>query len=164
MKVINIHKRIINQPKENVSKLLETLSTKDDKIWPNKKWPAIKFKEGLKVGSFGGHGSIRYKIVSYDIGNSIYFEFIKSSGFIGFHSFEIKELEINVIEVKHTIEMNTTGKGIFNWAIVIRWLHDALIEDALDNIENCFSDKNKTTEWSFWVKTLRFFLKPKRNK
>ena len=41
MKVINIHKRIINQPNDQISCLLDTLSTKEDKIWPYEKWPAM---------------------------------------------------------------------------------------------------------------------------
>ena len=158
MQVINKHKRIINQPKQRVSELLETLSNKDDKIWPNNNWPAIRFKNGLKVGSIGGHGPIRYKITNYKIGENIYFEFIKPSGFIGFHYFEIKENDADKTEVIHIINMRVFGLSMFYWLFIIRWLHDALIEDALDNIENEFSTKKKITNWSLWVKFLRQVL------
>ena len=37
MKVINVHKLIINQPKTKISELLETLSTQNDKVMPTDK-------------------------------------------------------------------------------------------------------------------------------
>ena len=51
MKVLNIHKRIVNQPKNSVIKIFETLSTENDKIWPKENWLAMKFKAGIKVGA-----------------------------------------------------------------------------------------------------------------
>ena len=39
-------------------------------------------------------------------------------------------------EIKHTIDMNTYGKGTLMWTLVIRPLHNALIQDAFDKIEN----------------------------
>ncbi|MBN4057927.1 hypothetical protein JYT34_00620 [Olleya sp. AH-315-K02] len=159
MKVLNVHKRIIGQPKENVSKLLETLSTKDDKIWPNEKWPAIRFKNGLKIGSRGGHGIIRYTIVDYIEGEHIKFRFTKPKGFHGTHEFNIIEHNLNQVEINHIIKMKTSGVAIFTWPFAIRWLHDALIENAFDNIENSFSTTKVKTKWNFWVKFLRFILK-----
>ena len=159
MNVINIHKRVINQPKENVSKLLETLSTMDDKIWPNEKWPTIRFKNGLKIGSKGGHGIIGYTIVDYIEGEHIKFQFTKPEGFYGTHEFNVIEHNSIQVEINHIIKMNTSGKAIFSWSFVIRWLHDALIENAFDNIENSFSTTKVETKWNFWVKFLRFILK-----
>ena len=65
MKTLNIHKRQIKTPVHNVLELLPTLSTKSDRIWPIENWPPIRFKNGLKIGSNGGHAMIRYKIVDY---------------------------------------------------------------------------------------------------
>ena len=159
LKVINIHKRTINQPKKKLTELIETLSTEKDKIWPFEKWPKMKFKEGLKEGSNGGHGPIRYTINKYIPGELIQFKFIKPEGFSGIHKFEISELANNKTELTHTIDMNTTGIGTLTWTIGIRWLHDALMEDLLDKIENQFSNKSKRTEWNNWVKFLRKVLK-----
>ena len=162
MNVLNVHKRIINQPKEEVLKLLKTLATQDDKIWPDKKWPAIRFKEGLKEGSKGGHGIIRYNITEYNFEDSIYFKFTKPSGFDGYHSFKINELGHNKTEVIHCIDMKTYGMSTFSWIVIIRWLHDALIEDALDKIENHFSLEKTASTYSVWVKILRAYFKVKR--
>lgn len=158
MEVTNIHKRTINQPKDKVLKLMETLSTKEDKIWPIEKWPTMRFKDGLKVGSRGGHGIISYTIETYDSNNLIVFKFNKPDGFDGIHKFEIQEIEASITEVKHSILMRTYGLATIKWIFVIRWLHDALIEDAFDNIENVFSGNKKVSKWSIWVKLWRFIL------
>ena len=162
MKVINVHKRVINQPKEEVSKLLKTLATQDDKIWPNKKWPAIRFKDGLVLGAKGGHGIIRYTITNYVVGEHIKFQFTKPKGFYGTHEFNIVAINSNKVEINHIIKMNTSGLATFSWLFAIRWLHDALTEDALDKIENQFSEKQIATPYSVWVKILRAYFKIKR--
>jgi hypothetical protein len=46
--------------------------------------------------------------------------------------------------------------------LAIRWLHDAYIEDAFDKVENHFSEDKKSSEWTWWVKTLRKVMKPKK--
>lgn len=162
MKVINVHKRKINQSKASVYKLLNTLSTKDDKIWPFEKWPAIRFKNGLKVGSEGGHGPIKYTVVSKNYDDGIVFNFI-NKGFNGNHILKVVELSNSEIEISHTIKMKTSGFAVLYWLFVIRWLHDALIEDAFDKLENQFSIQKKETKYNFWVKFLRM-LKNKKSK
>lgn len=158
MKVRNIHSRVISQPKVIVKELFYTLASKNDKIWPVKKWPRMKFKEGLVEGAVGGHGPIRYSIQQYIPGEFIRFKFLQPSGFDGIHQLELIELAPDQTEIKHNIEMNARGIGILSWSLGIRWLHDALIEDAFDQVENHFSKEQKTTEWNWWVKLLRYFL------
>ena len=161
MRVINIHKRKISQTKQKVSEIFITLATKDEKIWPYENWPAIKFKNGLKVGEKGGHGIVRYTIVSFTEGEQIKFRFTKPDGFFGTHEFQIKSISDNETEIKHEIRLNTSFKASLLWVFVIRWLHDALIEDAFDKVENQFSTKKKITAYSFWVKFLRQKYKKK---
>ncbi|WP_232730404.1 hypothetical protein [Lacinutrix sp. Bg11-31] len=101
MQVTNIHKRKLKLPKDQVTVLFKTLATKEDKIWPLENWPAIRFKETLKVGVKGGHGGIRYTIIDIKEGNSIKFKFSKPDGFIGTHEFYIKEVDENSTEITH---------------------------------------------------------------
>ena len=155
MKVLNIHKRIINQPKIKVVEMIKTLSTEEDKIWPTEKWPAIKFKEGLKIGAKGGHGPIKYSVEIYHPSEVIQFRFLKPKGFNGIHKFELRDLTDKKTEIKHTIDMNTVGEGTLSWILGIRFLHNALIEDAFDKLENNFSENKKSTSWNFWVIFLR---------
>lgn len=159
MKVVNIHARIINQPKEEVSKLVQTLATPNDKIWPTKNWPAMWFKDGLVVGSNGGHGRIRYMIIELNKGSHYTFKFRKPDGFNGTHELSVTSISESVCEVKHCIKMQTSLKASFVWIIIIRWLHDALIEEAFDNIETHFSKKQHLVKYSLWVRLLRWYYK-----
>jgi len=161
MRVVNSHKRIINQPKENVSELFKTLATSEDKIWPISNWPAMRFKEGLKLGNQGGHGRIRYKIIALETGHHIKFEFTKPEGFIGTHELNINAVSESTSEISHIIKMKTAFKASILWLFVIRWLHDALIEDAFDTIENHFSEEKKEPKYHPWVRFLRGYYKRK---
>jgi hypothetical protein len=161
MKVINIHKREIQQPKTEIGKLLNTLATDNDMMLATDKWPSMKLDKGLQVGSKGGHGPIKYFVTNYQPENSITFQF-NLAGFNGFHRFDIKELETNKTELSHVIDMTTTGSATLKWVLAIRWLHDAYIEDAFDKVENYFTKDKKSSEWNLWVRILRKIMKPKR--
>lgn len=158
MKILNVHSRIIHQPVDSTSRLLDTLATPDDKMLALTRWPAIRLDKGLAVGSTGGHGPIRYTVVHYVPRQSIKFEFSQPKGFIGFHQFEFISLDANRTEIKHTINMEAVGTGLLKWLLAIRWLHDAFVEDAFDIMENRFSDEVKTSKWSLWVRVLRSIL------
>lgn len=164
MKVVNIHSRIIHQPKEKVITLLSTLATKEDKIWPYEKWPAIRFKQGLQLGSSGGHGPIRYTITQFLPEEYIQFDFDSPKGFTGYHALKITSVTENTTEIKHILKMNTAGIDIFTWSLAIRWLHDALIEDAFDKIQNYFNKGQQETKWTLWVRLWRSLLTPKAKK
>jgi len=159
MNVRNVHTRIVTQPKSEVLQLFATLATKQDKIWPHEYWPAMRFKNGLMEGAEGGHGPIRYRVIHYDKMEGVAeFEFQKPKGFNGTHKLEINALDSKKMELKHTLAMKATGIGILTWTLAFRWLHDALIEDAFDKVENHFDNSAKRTAWSPWVKFLRNVL------
>ncbi|MGI9552767.1 MAG: hypothetical protein ACR2MT_16300 [Aurantibacter sp.] len=158
MRVLNVHFRVLNQSKEQIEQLFSTLATKEDKIWPFEKWPAIRFKTGLRVGAEGGHGPIRYKVINYYPKGMVEFVFQKPKGFNGTHKLEIVNGSDQSPALKHTIEMNTTGMGSLTWLLAVQWLHDALIEDAFDKVENLSLTEKKRTEWNLWVKILRKVL------
>lgn len=161
MKVINIHKREIQQPKIEIAKLFNTLATDNDMMLATDKWSPMKLDKGLQVGSKGGHGPIKYFVTEFKPEKSITFQF-DLAGFDGFHRFDIKELAPNKTELSHIIDMTTTGSATLKWSLAIRWLHDAYIEDAFDKVENHFIENKKSSEWSLWVRTLRKVMKPKR--
>ena len=155
MKVVNIHKRIINQPIEKVMSLFKTLTTSNDLVWPHENWPAIIFKEGLKIGSKGGHGHIRYTIIEFEAGKHIKFKFTNPDGFNGTHALKIDAFDTDTTEICHEIRMHTSFKASFLWTFVVRWLHDALIEEAFDKVENHFNTQKKITKYNAWVNHLR---------
>ena len=161
MKVLNIHKREINQPKYEVAKLFKTLATENDLMLETNKCSPMKLDKGLQVGSKGGHGPKKYFVTDYNEDNSITFQF-DLAGFNGFHKFELRELETNKTELSHIIDMTTTGSATLKWALAIRWLHDAYTEDAFDKVDNYFSANKKSSKWSWWVRILRKVMKPKK--
>lgn len=162
MKVLNIHSRTISQPRNKVVALLGTLATPNDKIWPKEYWPAMRLSNGLQVHSKGGHGPIGYTVEAYQPDEFVQFQFTKPQSFHGFHKLEIAELSPEKTRLTHTIDIKTSGSGIFAWLFAIRWLHDALIEDAFDKVENHFSPHKKRSDWNLWVHILRRFLAPKK--
>jgi hypothetical protein len=161
MKVTNIHRRIITESKPKLATLFETLATNNDAIWPYEKWPAIRFKDGVKIGAKGGHGPIKYSIEEYSQGELIRFRFSKPQGFNGFHELYLNEISNKETEIVHVIKMVTTISASLQWLFVIRWLHDALIEDAFDKVENHFLENKKRSKHNFWVKMLRKKYKKK---
>ena len=143
---------------------MKTLSTENDLIWPKENWPEMKFKDGIQVGAKGGHGPILYTVEKYDPNEIIQFRFSKPIGFNGIHKFEIKELSDKQTELKHTIDMNTEGKATLKWLFVIRSLHNALLEDGFDKLENIFSNEKRHSEWNIWVKMIRKQLAKRGNR
>ena len=158
MKVINIHKRIVNG---NAGELLKDLASDNDKIWPCERWPAMRFRDGLKVKSKGGHGPIRYTITDYKPSEFIEFTFRKPTGFHGTHSFKFLPIE-GKTEVIHKIDMSTSGSGTLLWIVAIRWLHDALLEDSLDKIQKQYEKGVIETQLSAYVRFLRWLLKKRK--
>ncbi len=58
--------------------------------------------------------------------------------------------------------MNTEGKGTLIWIFAIRSLHNALIEDAFDKLENNFSNNIKFTKWNMCVRFIRKQIKKRK--
>lgn len=164
MRVVNSHKRVINQPIDTVSELFNTLTTPEDKIWPSNNWPAIRFKKGLEVGNKGGHGLIKYTVVAFEAGHHVKFKFTKPRGFNGTHEITLKPVSQHVSEIQHHIKMNTDFRASLLWIFVIRWLHDALIEEAFDNMEDYYSSVRRQPTYHPWVNLLRKYYKRKKIK
>lgn len=163
MKVLNIHQRTIEQPAAELVKLFGTLASENDRMLATDKWPAMKLDRGLQVGSKGGHGPIKYFITDYQPGESVTFQF-DMTRFNGHHRFEIIPAGAHQTQLLHVIDMNTTGFATLKWALAIRWLHDAYIEDAFDKVENQFTNKKKRSEWIWWVRVLRKIARSKKQR
>jgi len=110
MKILNIHKREINQPKNEIVALFKTLASANDLMIATDKWPPMRLDKGLQLGSKGGHGPIKYHVIDYKSDESILFKF-DLKGFDGTHKFNILEIDQNRTEISHTIEMVTSGSA-----------------------------------------------------
>ncbi len=60
--------------------------------------------------------------------------------------------------------MKTTGQALFTWPVIFRPLHDALIEDAFNKAARQLGLPAGKSDWSGWVRMLRFLLKKKARK
>ncbi|WP_408044271.1 SRPBCC family protein [Tenacibaculum litopenaei] len=161
MNIENTHERCMPTSLEKALGVFNSLATLNDLLWPNERWPRMSFKPVKKVAAKGGHGPIRYTIVSYNPEGEIVFEFRKPKGFIGTHSFVVRELDDNRVLFRHRIRMKVNFKGGVLWFLVIRPLHDALLEDAFDKAENYLTGTQKRSTWSVWVRLMRRLLAAK---
>ncbi len=158
MKVINIHSREYLVASIEVGRLVDTLSSENDLLWPHQLWPRMKFDKPLSVSANGGHGPIRYFVEEYMPGKRIVFRFTSPNGFDGFHGYDVFELENNKTELRETLKMKTHGMAQLSWPLIFRPLHDALIEDSLSFAELRLNLTPTVSEWSWRVKFLRWVI------
>src|SRR5690349_16450146 len=69
--------------------LLDRVASADDPIWPAPTWPPIRLDNGLRPGSRGGHGPIRYTVEEYDPGRLIRFRFDPVMRMRGHHELRV---------------------------------------------------------------------------
>ena len=154
--VTNIHERMIHAPLSKVGGMVDKLASREDVLWPAERWPAMRLDRPLGVGASGGHGFVRYNVEAYEQGHYIRFRFSAPRGFIGTHEFVIEETAPDVVRLRHVMKMRLEGVARLTWPLAIRWLHDALVEDALDRAEAAAANAQaKLREWARWVKLLR---------
>jgi len=162
MKINNIHQRHYQQPQATLAAILDSLASPDDRLWPWENWPPMRLNRGLEVGSRGGHGPIGYTVVEYLRGQLVVFSFTKPETFQGTHRFELLALDEGRTLLRHSIVMTVDWRGMLLWVIAIRWLHDALLEDALDKVDRQLSLQPGASRHGWWVKFLRRALRRRK--
>lgn len=167
MKVYNVHERPLQAHPEEVGKMIDSLAGPDDMLWPRERWPAMEFDTRLGPGARGGHGPIRYHVADYTPGERVVFRFDDSGlieGFDGRHLFEAVPRRGYVI-LRHIVDAECPFKLWIKWHLVVGPLHDALLEDSLDQAESRLADgPRKSSRWSLRVRFLRWIIAQKRKK
>ncbi|GLZ29744.1 hypothetical protein Lesp02_19340 [Lentzea sp. NBRC 105346] len=145
----NIHERVLPGA---AGPLIDRLT----ELWPPQ-WGQLKFDRPFGVGADGGHGPIRYSCTAFEPGRRVEFTFAPVMGLNGTHTFVA---DGNVL--RHTL-VGTPRLGTrLRWALVIRWLHDACLEDLLDNAERELGrEPARPSRWSPWVRLVRRIVVPK---
>lgn len=152
----NVHEREIAAPAVDVGTLIDSLASRNDRLWPRDDWPAMRLDGPLDVGAAGGHGPVRYFVTAYDPRQRVEFQFTGPAGFDGHHSFTAMSRGENSTVLRHELVMSPKGTAVFTWPLFFRPLHDALIEEALDRAEQeCGATPNFPSRRSLWTQILR---------
>lgn len=158
MKIFKIHQRFYkNNP--ILMNIIPQLCSPNQTIWPIENWPALQFNDGVKLEAHGGVATIRYRISEILPNSKIVFSFTTPKQFNGIQRFDVNPIGLNMTEFKHTTEIVVGLKGYIYWHSIIKWLHNALMEDMLNKISGKVAGEEIQTSYNLWVKTLRFFLK-----
>jgi hypothetical protein len=161
--ITNLQRRLLPVPVETAGPILERIPDPDGGIWPSPPWPRLVLDHGLRVGSRGGHGAIRYTCVGYEPGRWARFSFDHGTGVPGYHEFVVRGVAGGT-EVSHLIRGGPLeGRMRLAWPLVVRWLHVALLQDLLDNWERAATGTvRRPARWSPWVRVVMRFLRQRR--
>lgn len=153
----NVHERTIEAPADRVGELFDRLGGPDDRIWP-RAWTPMRLDRPLRVGADGGHGSVRYGVIEHDPGRRVCFLFRPETGIDGFHEFSVEPLGEERCRVRHILLGRPMGAmKIIGLAVVT--LHDALLEDLLDNLEREVTGTVRSpAAWSFGTRVWRVLI------
>lgn len=162
----NVHQREIDAPADLLGQALEEVGQPGDRLWPSPQWWPMELDGVVAVGASGGHGPVRYHVVEHAHGRRVRFEFQPTLGLHGYHEFTVGPLGDGRCLVRHEIVGRATGTMRILWPLVVRPLHDAVIEDLLDNAERVATGTVASpANWSAWVRLLRRrteFPKPRK--
>lgn len=153
----NVQQRPINAPAATVGALLDQVAGPDDVVWPVPAWPPLLLDAGLSAGSRGGHGPIRYAVTAHEPGRRLRFAFDRSCGVSGTHELLVEPEGLDRCRITHTIDARTHGAMRLLWPLAVRWLHEALTQDLLDNAERVATGRPpaRPARWSRWVRLMR---------
>jgi len=159
----NVHRRELPVPADVVGPLLDRLGGPDDVLWPSPAWPAMWVDGSLAVGAEAGHDDIRYVVSAYEPGRRVEFTFHRSCGMTGWHALEVHPLGLERSVLRHELLARPDGALMQVFVpLVIRWLHDAVLEDLLDNAERTVTGSvRRPARWSPWVRLLRRASRPR---
>jgi hypothetical protein len=153
--IVDLQERVLPAPADTVGRLLDEILDPASSMWPAPPWFALVLDRGLEVGSRGGHGPIRYEVTGYRPGTWVRFRFHPAIGLDGYHEFAVRELPEGT-ELRHLIVAHPHGRMRWLWPLVVRWLHQAVLQDLFDNAERAATGRVRTpSRWSPWVRLLR---------
>jgi hypothetical protein len=158
----NVHERLVAAPIERVGPLLDRLGGPDDVLWPAPAWQPMVLDGPVAVGAAGGHGSIRYHVTGYEPGREVEFAFAPGQGFHGRHTFSAEPAGPEHTLLRHVAECRVSGAMALAWPLAVRWAHDAVVEELLDNAERAVgSGPARPARRSPWVRLLRTLESPR---
>jgi Protein of unknown function (DUF2867) len=151
----NVHERLVPAPVAQVGALLDRLGGPDDVLWPTPAWEPMVLDGPVAVGAAGGHGPIRYRVTAHEPGRRVEFTAAPGLGLTGTHTFTAEPAGPGATLLRHVVAGRTGGVMLVGWPLVVRPLHDALLEDLLDNAEQAVgTEPPRPARWSPYVRLL----------
>jgi hypothetical protein len=153
----NVLSRPLPVPASAAADVLADFADPAKSVWPSRSWPRLHLDPVLAPGSAGRHGPIRYTVEEYLPGRHIRFRFDPSCGAVGTHELRVEPAGPDSCVLIHDIRARTRGRMLVLWPLAIRWLHEALVADLLDNAERRLTGglAGPQTHWSPWVRLVR---------
>ncbi|NHC44962.1 SRPBCC family protein [Motilibacter aurantiacus] len=163
MLVRSVHERLLLASPDAVGELLDALGGAHDRLWPAGRWPPLRLDRPLRVEAAGGHGPIGYAVVAHEPGRRVVFRFTEPRGLVGVHRFEVEPRQGVGVVLRHTLEASLRGRLLLGWLLVLRPLHDALLEDLLDRAELAVEGRvHAPAGWTAYVRLLRPLRRARR--
>lgn len=151
----NVHQRELPASAVSVGALLDQLGGPGDPLWPRPPWPSLRLDRGLEVGAVGGHGFVRYAVSAYTPGRRVEFTFTPGVGLLGWHALSAHPTGPDRCVLRHDMQGRFSGRMRVQWPLAVRWLHDACIEELLDNAERAVTGQVASPyRRSRWVRLL----------
>lgn len=158
----NAHQRLVAAPIEWVGPLLDQLGGPNDMVWPSPAWQPMVLDRPMAVGAAGGHGSIRYHVTAYEPGRKVEVEFSPGQGLDGWLTLTAEQSGLKHTLVRVVAEAQFSGAMVLAWPLAVRWAHDAVVEELLDNVERMVgSEPKRSPRRSPWVGLLRLSESPR---
>lgn len=152
----NVHERTMPGDLRAAGALLDRVGGPDDVLWPSAQWPPMVLDAPVAIGAAGGHGAVRYHVEAYEPGRRIVFRFHPDLGLPGTHTLEVLPAGEGQVRMRHVIEARPVGSMRLLWPLAVRWAHDAVLEDLLDNAERELSGRvERPARHSLVVRLLR---------
>ena len=135
MQVHNVHERVLDAPAEAVGRLLDDIGGPHDALWPSPEWSPMWLDGPPAVGTAGGHGSLRYRVTTYEPGRKIVFTLDPGQDLSGWHGFEVVARGPDRAVLRHVVAGRAHGGMRLLWPCVVRPVHDGILEQILDRAE-----------------------------
>lgn len=136
--VNDVHTRTFIANADDVGRRLDTLGSAHDELWITELTPPMILDRGLAIGSSGGHGAVRYRVVEHVPGRSVVFAFDPASGLNGTHRFSVEQ-QGEALTIRHDLDATVSGSVRLLWRPLVLPIHSGVIEDIFDHLERDFT-------------------------
>jgi hypothetical protein len=150
---VNVHERVLPASADEVGALID----RPERMWPER-WPALRLDSPIRVGDESRRGFICEEVVEYRAGERLAFRMTSPAQLHGKHRFEVEPVGERQTVLRHVVDVAPDGAARLLWPLVVRPLHDALLEDLLDRAETAVGGSPAPRAWSRRVRLLRWYI------